>query len=162
MEKEKNECCPVFHPKNWDEKTFNWHNKTFIKATVPTLFHIPFPKTIEKKITNLMKMAEDSNKMPENPEDILMLFTDPNPFKSELYLSVTGHVPNADNMTITGEFLTKVFDGSYNALPKFMKQMNAYLSQQGKTAKKYYVHYAYCPKCIKKYGHNYTVLFAEI
>lgn len=29
-------------------------------------------------------------------------------------------------------------------------------------AKKYYVHYAYCPKCEKKFGHNYMILFAEV
>ena len=162
MKNEKNECCPVFHSKNWDEKTLKWNNKPFIKAAIPTLFHIPFPKMIEKRITKMMKMAEESNKMPENAEEILLLFTDPHPFKSELFLSVTGNVPNAENTTISGEFLTKVFDGSYNDALKFIKQMNSYLGKQGKTAKKYYIHYAYCPKCVRKFGHNYQLLFAEV
>lgn len=162
MKKERNECCPVFHPEKWDKKTFKWNQKQFIKDTIPTLFHIPFPPMIGKKITKMMKMAEDSNKLLENMEDVLLLFTDPHPFKSEIFLSVTGDVPNSNNTTISGTFMSKVFDGSYNTIPKFIKQMDEYLSTQNKKSKKYYMHYAYCPKCTKKFGNNYMILFAEV
>lgn len=40
--------------------------------------------------------------------------------------------------------------------------MDSYLSEQNKKAANYYVHYAYCPKCAEKAGHNYMVLFAEV
>ncbi|MGI9544161.1 MAG: hydrolase [Cyclobacteriaceae bacterium] len=156
------ECCPLFHPEKWDEKTFNWDHKNFIKETVPTLFHIPFPPMIGKKVTKLLEMAESSDMVSTDKEDVLLLFTDPNAFKSELYLSVTGNVPNANNISLTGTFMAKVFDGGYNAIPKFMKQMDAYLTKQNKKSKNNYVHYAYCPKCAKKAGHNYMVLFAEV
>ncbi|MGI9551057.1 MAG: hydrolase [Aurantibacter sp.] len=55
--------------------------------------------------------------------------------------------------------ISKVFDGAYNAVPKFIKQMDLYLSHHEQKAKKYYMHYAYCPK---EAGHNYMVLFAEL
>lgn len=162
MENEKNECCPVFHPEKWNNKNVNWNHKQFIKTSVPTLFHIPFPPMIGKKITKMMKMAEGSNKLSEKMDDVLLLFTDPHPFKSEMYLSVTGNVPNSNNTTISGSFIAKVFNGTYNAIPKYIKQMNGYLSAKNKKAKKYYVHYAYCPKCAKKFGNNYMILFAEV
>lgn len=162
MKKESNECCPKFSPEKWDEKTFNWNQKPFIKASIPTFFHIPIPKMIGKKVTQMMKLAEASKKIDQNPEDTLLLFTDPSPFKSDLLLSVTGKVINAQNTSLTGVFISKVFDGAYNSIPKFIKQMNTYLDEQDKKSKKYYVHYAYCPKCAKKYGNNYMVLFADI
>lgn len=162
MKAKTDQCCPLFHPEKWDDKTFEWDNKMFIKATIPTFFHIPFSPMLGKKITRMMKLAEDSNKLLENMEDVLLLFTDPNPFKSELYLSVTGKVPNSNNTTISGTFISKVFEGAYNAIPKFIKEMDAYLSTQQKKSKKYYVHYAYCPKCAKKFGNNYMILFAKI
>ncbi len=62
-------------------------------------------------------------------------------------------------MTISGKFISKVYDGPYNAVQKFVKDMEEFLE---KKAKDYYMHYAYCPKCAKKFGHNYAVLFAEI
>ncbi|SNR53964.1 hydrolase [Lutibacter flavus] len=162
MKKESNQCCPKFSTEKWDKKTFNWNQKPFIKSSIPTFFHIPIPRMIGKKVTRMMKLAEESKKIDENIEDTLLLFTDPSPFKSDLLLSVTGNVTNAKNTSLTGVFMSKVFDGPYNSIPKFIKQLNTYLSEQGKKAKNHYVHYAYCPKCAKKYGNNYMVLFAEI
>lgn len=158
----KKECCPKFNPKKWDEKTFVWKNKQFIKESIPTLFHIPFPPMIGKRITKMMNLANESKKEIAKKEDVLILFNDPSAFKSEIYLSVTDTVPNADNTKISGTFIGKVFAGSYNAIPKFMKQMNEYLAKKGKTAKDYYIHYAYCPKCAKKFGNNYMILFAKV
>jgi len=57
------ECCPKFNQEKWDEKTFDWDHKQFIKESVPTFFHIPLPPLIAKKIKNMMKMAEGSKKL---------------------------------------------------------------------------------------------------
>jgi len=162
MTQEKNECCPKFNPEKWDQKTFNWAAKPFIKETLPTLFHMPFPPMIGKKVGRMCKMAEGAHQAEANSEDVLLLFRDPSAFKSEIYLSVAGPVPGADNVTISGTFIGKVFAGPYNAVPKFIQEMNAYLAGQGKTAKDYYIHYAYCPKCAAKYGDNHMILFAQI
>jgi hypothetical protein len=162
MNSENKECCPKFIPEKWDQKTFNWVEKPFIKEAIPTFFHIPFPPMIGKKITKMCQMAEDSKMAESNKEDTLILFRDPGAFKSEIYLSVTGSVPNANNANLSGTFMSKVFAGSFNAVPQFMKQMDEYLATQGKKAKDYYIHYAYCPKCAEKYGNSYMIIFAKI
>jgi hypothetical protein len=162
MKQVNNECCPKFNLEKWNDKMFVWNKKKFIKTSVPTFFRIPFPPMIGKKMTRIMEIAENADKLTENKEDILMLFSNLNTFKSELYLSVTGDIPNSKNTTISGVLISKVFDGAYKDLPKYIKQMSADLRKQNKEAKKYYVHYAYCPKCTKKFGHNYMVLFAEV
>ncbi|HQF36287.1 MAG TPA: hypothetical protein PLL26_01430 [Candidatus Dojkabacteria bacterium] len=95
-------------------------------------------------------------------EDTLILFRDPTPFKGEIYISVEKDILSENNVVITGDFVSRVFDGGYNAIPKFIKEMEQYLSEMGKKAQDYYIHYAYCPKCAKKYGHNYIILFAKI
>jgi len=156
------ECCPKFEPAKWDGKTFVWENKPFIKETLPTFFHLPFPPTIGKKITKLCDASQRAQTMGDDPAEVLILFRDPSAFKSEIYLSVTGPVPEVENVNLSGTFIAKVFAGGYNAVPKFIKEMNVYLAAQGKTAKDYYIHYAYCPKCAKKYGNNYMILFARV
>jgi len=123
---------------------------------------MPLPSMIGKKATRMWKAAEDANRTSARREDVLLLFTDPTPFKSEIFLSVTGVVPGEDNVTISGSYVSKVFDGPYNAIPKYIKEMDRYLSEKGKRSKRYYVHYAYCPKCARKYSHNHMVLFAEV
>lgn len=156
------ECCPKFEPQRWDEKTFNWENKHFIKESIPTIFHMPFPKAIGKKVTKMMGLAEESDSLSDDKLDDLLLFNDPTAFKSDMYLSVSENVPYAHNVELSGTFISKVYDGAYHKVPKFMKQMNEYLRAQDEKADDYYIHYAYCPKCSKKFGHNYMVLFAEL
>ena len=148
--------------KNWTIKQFHWEHKPLIKASVPTLFHIPSQKILGKKITNMMKQVEDSNKMVKDNEDILLLFAEPHPFRSDMYISVTDQVPHTKNVRISGTFMAKVFDGSYKAVPKFMKQIDTCLGDKNKKAENYYVHYAYFPKCAEEANHNYIVFFAEI
>lgn len=158
----KKECCPKFNPKKWDKKTFNWKNKPFIMDSMPTFFHIPFPPMIGSKITKLWNLANESKKISSKTDEVLVLFRDPSAFKSELYISVTGNVSNANNVKLSGTFTARVFDGAYNAVPKFIKEMDNYLKKQGKTSKDYYIHYAYCPKCAEKYGNNYMIFFAKV
>lgn len=162
MNNEKKVCCPKFIPEKWDHKTHHWDHKPFVKETIPTLFHLPLPSMIGKKVAKMWKLIEAAKKAEANAEDTLLLFRDPSAFKSELYLSTTGSVPTANNVDISGAFISKIFDGPYNAIPKFIKQMNEYLDTQDKKAKDYYIHYAYCPKCAEKYGHNYLIIFAQI
>lgn len=161
MNNQNNECCPQFHPEKWDRKTQVWDKKRFIKESIPTLFHIPFPPMIGKKITKMWNLVE-KNQAAGNKEDVLILFRDPSAFKSEIYILVDKSIPEADNAEISGEFFSRVFDGGYNAVPKFIKIINEDLFKAGKKAKDYYVHYAYCPKCAKKFGHNYMIIFARI
>lgn len=156
------ECCPEFDPTIWDSKIFEWNNKKFIKDSLPTFFHIPFPPMIGKKITRMWKAVEESGAAAPNKIDTLVLFHDPSAFRSEIYISVEKDVPSEDNVVISGNFVSRVFEGGYNAIPKFIKVMDEYLAETGKRAKDYYIHYAYCPKCAKKFGHNYMVLFADI
>lgn len=110
----------------------------------------------------MCKQAEAVDAMTEDMTETLVLFHDPSAFRSEIFMSVTQHVPEAENVTLSGTFVSKVFDGPYKDAPKFMKEMDAYLAQSNQTAKDYYVHYAYCPKCQKKFRRNYQIFFAKV
>lgn len=156
------ECCPEFDEKKWDKQVFTWDWKPFIKESIPTFLHIPFPPMIGKKMKKMYDLASKANANIPDKTDALVLFHDPSAFKSEIFYSVTAEVEGANNTTISGTYEARVFDGPYNAIPKYIKEMEKYLSQKGKTAKDYYVHYAYCPKCAKEYGNNYMILFAEV
>ncbi|MBU0612595.1 hypothetical protein KKB10_01130 [Patescibacteria group bacterium] len=157
----KEECCPAFNPDPWQGKEHHWQDKLFIMETMPQFFHIPFPSKIGKMMDRQWKKIEDANAEPEMA-DFLWLSYDPSPWKAEHYIAVTKEVPNAENVKISGNFISKVFDGPYNAAPKWIKEMDNYLEEKGKKSKKYYFYYTTCPKCAKKHGHNYVVLFAQI
>jgi hypothetical protein len=155
----KDECCPEFDPSRWEKKTHIWHDKKFIQDNVRQFLHIPL--NMVQVVTKMFAKIEAAGACPPD-EDFLMLAYDPSPWKSELYMTVTKEVPNARMTTISGTFISRVFDGPYNAIPKSIKEMDEYLAAQGKKALKYYIHYAYCPKCSKKFGHNYCIAFAQV
>lgn len=159
---DNNECCSKFDVEKWDKKILNWNNKKFIKDNILEIFHIPLQSMISKKIIKMWTAAEACGASPVNAEDTLILFKDPTPFRGEIYMSVEKNVPSENNVEISGNFVSRVFDGRYSDIPKFIKEMDKYLAQTGKKSTDYYIHYAYCHKCAKKFGNNYMVLFAKI
>ncbi|MFC1647186.1 hydrolase [Patescibacteria group bacterium] len=162
MDDEKKDiCCQEFNPVGWDGKTHFWKDKLFIKDKIPQLFHIPIPAMIGKMITKQWKKATDAGAAPDL-KDFLWLSYDPSPWVSEHYIYVTKEVPDAENVMFTGNYISKVFDGPYNYAPKWMKEMDKYLKDINQTPKKYYFYFTTCPKCAKKHGHNYVVLFAQV
>jgi hypothetical protein len=92
----------------------------------------------------------------------LLLAYDPSPWKSEFYLAVTQEVPEAENVRLTGKFISKVFDGPFQEVPKWMKEMDEAMAADGEKVLKYYFYYTTCPRCAKIYGHNYVVAFGQV
>lgn len=155
------ECCPRFDPTPWDNKTHEWRDKLFIKDSIPQFMHMPWPPMVGKVIVRMWDSAKKANAAPE-ASDVVFLAYDPSPWKSEFFLSVTKEVPSVENITLSGTFISKVFEGPYRNVPKWMAQMDTFLAEQNKKAIKYYFYYTTCPKCAKKYGKNYVVVFAQI
>jgi hypothetical protein len=154
-------CCPQFHPERWDNVRHSWYQKLFLKDSVPELFHIPFPGTYEKAIARMWKKAKDADAAPE-AKDFLLLAHDPSSFKGELYMSVTKEMPGGQTVTLTGIFFSRVFEGGYGDVRKFLHQMNNFLELNEMIASKHYIYFPYCPKCAKKYGHNYIVVLSQL
>jgi len=155
------ECCPRFDPGPWQEKELVWKDKLFVKETVPQFMHIPLPGTFGKAVGRMWKKIEDAKARPDTV-DFIMLSAESSPWKGEIYITATKEVPEAQNVKLSGTYLTKVFDGPYNDVPKWMREMVPYIAAKGKSAKRWFFYYTTCPKCAKKYGHNYVVAFAEV
>jgi hypothetical protein len=153
--------CPVFDPEPWDRKTWEWREKLFLKDSLREFFHIPSPVTVGKLVDRMWKTAQDAGATPDL-KDFILMATDPTPFRGEYYMSLTKEIPGANMVRITGTFYTRVFDGPYNAVPKWIRELKADAAAQGIKFTDYYFYYTTCPKCAKKFGHNYTVAFAGV
>lgn len=150
------ECCPRFDPAPWDEKELVWENKLFVKDRVISLFHIPlnFGSVMKRNVAAIEAADAQSQSM-------LVLSDEKSLWGAEVYIEVTKEIPGADMATISGVFLSKVFEGPYKNMGKWIADMKAYLAAQGKDLKKMYFYYTTCPKCAKKYGKNYVVILAQ-
>lgn len=150
-------CCPSFDPEPWDRKAFVWEDKPFVRGTIRSFFHIPM--NFGSVISELMKKIEASGAQTDEP---LVLSYDSSSWKSELLISVKREVPGLDMVVISGTFMTKVFEGPYKNMGEWIREMKEHVEGQGKEVKKLYAFYTACPKCARKYGKNYVVLFAQI
>ncbi len=152
-------CCPKFDPIPWNEKKIVWDKKTFIKDRVFCLFHIPI--NFGSKMIKNVKIMESSQAVPEMSE-FIVLSNNETLWGMDIYIKTKQEIPNANNVTISGSFLSKVFEGEYRNIPKWIEEMKIYVSSKGTEIKDLFFYYTTCPKCAKKYGNNYVVLLAKI
>lgn len=151
------ECCPKFDPAPWDEKIIEWKDKLFVTDHVTSFFHIPL--NMGSKITKNMALIEKAD---AGESYQLMLTDEKSSWGSDIYIAVSRNVPDAEMAKISGTFLTKVFDGPFQNVGKWAKEMERFVKSKDRVLKKMYFSYTTCPKCAKKFGHNYVVIVAEI
>ncbi|MFH2136079.1 MAG: hydrolase [Patescibacteria group bacterium] len=149
-------CCEPFNPEPWQEKEIKWENKLFVKDHVTSFLHIPL--NMGKKVIKNMALIEKAGAKGEQ----LMLTDEKSSWGADIYIDATHEVPGAKMATLSGTFLTKVFEGPYQNAGKWAKEMVEYVKSKNKILKKLYFSYTTCPACAKAYGKNYVVLFAQV
>jgi len=150
-------CCPKFDPAPWDEKTVQWENRKFVKDHVITLFYMPlnFGRMMKRFSNNLVTAGAE---MP----DYLCLSDQTSKWNMDLYLAVDKEIPGAENVTVSGKFYCKVYEGSFRETGKWCSDFDGHLKSKEFRYSKKYMWYTTCPKCAKKYGKNYVVMFARL
>jgi len=150
-------CCPRFIPEPWDEKEITWQGKLFVKDRVRCLLHVPlgFGKVVVRNVEKI----QAAGALPDQP---LMLADHVSPWRIELYIAVGKEVPGCEMATISGTFLSKVFEGPFKDAGKWCARMRDFVTARGRQPGRIYHSYTTCPRCAKYYGKNYTVLLAQV
>jgi hypothetical protein len=151
-------CCPRFNTEGWDDQDLHFKDKLFVKADSRSIFH--FPINIASVFEKTSSAIEKAGAWP--PEQCIILTYDQSAWREEHLFAVTKEVPGQNMLHLSGDYLTKVFEGPYKDAPKWEKEMEALVEGKGKQAKKVYFFYTTCPKCAKFYGKNYVVAVAEV
>lgn len=153
---EKETCCPKFDPTPWNEKDFEWNNKRFIKGKVFTLFYMPMNfGTVIKRM--MRKIQNAGAKTP----DWMGLSDHTSKWNMDLYVAVDREIPGAENTTLSGRFVSKVYEGPYKDTGKWCKDFEDFVKNKNLDIKKWYMWYTTCPKCAKKYGKNYVAIIGK-
>lgn len=154
----KKDCCPKFEPAPWDGKTFTWQSKKFIKGSVCTVFNIPMNFGSAMK-----KLQAQVDKAGATMPDYMALSDHTSKWNMDLYVAVDKDVPGAQNVTLSGTFLCKVYEGKFQDTGKWCANFSEYAKQHGyATIQTWYMWYTTCPKCAKKYGKNYVAIFGKV
>ncbi len=151
------ECCPKFDPAPWDEKELIWENRLFIKDRVTSFFHIPLNfGAVMKRNVGAIEAAD------AKPETMVVLSDENSLWGADVYIEVTKDIPGTNMVTISGTFLSKVFEGPYRNMRKWIEEMKTFVQSKDKHHEKLYFFYTTCPKCAKKYGKNYVAILAKL
>lgn len=150
-------CCPPFDPALWDGTMHEWHDKLFIKDKVVTLFYMPLNfGGAMKRLDAAVRGANAT--MP----DMMCLSEHTSKWNMNVYLAVDRAIPGADNVTLSGSFFSKVYEGPYKNIGMWYKEFDKTVTERGMDIGPMYMWYTTCPKCAKKYGRNYVVIVGKL
>ena len=154
---DQHECCPRFDPEPWDETEFTWENRRFVRDRVTSVLHIPlnFGAVMKRNLGPIQAAGAF-------PDTVVVLSDENSLWGADVYIEVTREIPGSTMAAISGSFLSKVFEGPYRDMRKWIKEMRAFVQSKGKSLQKLYFFYTTCPKCARKYGKNYVAILAQV
>ncbi|HEX4935717.1 MAG TPA: hydrolase [Gemmatimonadaceae bacterium] len=150
-------CCARLDVAKWDGREVQWTDKPFLKDHVRAILHIPL--NTGAVMGRDQKAIEAAAAYPADP---LWLFDEVSPWGADVYIAVDHAVPDTETVRLSGKYLTKVFEGPYRDVGKWLKAMDAYVAGRGYETKRHLFFYATCPSCARKFGKNQVVLFSQV
>ena len=150
-------CCKRFNPEPWNDKQIHFRDTLFIKDRILSFVYVPLNYGMVMR-RNLHKMERAGSKMLKP-----LIITDKSTlWGADVYLQVDQIIPDAQMVSLSADFLAKVFEGPFSDLGKWLQEMKKFLTYKGKAMKKIYFYHTTCPACAREYGKNFTVLLAEL
>jgi hypothetical protein len=151
-------CCAKFNPQGWEAQELHLRDKPFVRAETRSLMYVPL--NMGKVFARVLGNIEKAGAM--DAANFIVLSRDKSAFAAEHLFAVTKPVPEEKMTTLTGEFITKVFEGPYQKVRNWRKEMTDLVRARGGEPKSIWFFYTTCPKCAKAYGQNYVVGVAEL
>jgi hypothetical protein len=96
-----------------------------------------------------------------DPDNTIVLSRDLSPWKAEHLFATDKNVPDEDTTSLSGDFVTKVFEGPYREAKSWYSEMENVVRSRGKDPARIYFYYTTCPKCAAAMGKNYVVGLAK-
>lgn len=150
-------CCERFDPTPWQARWLALDGKQFVQDRVRSCLRIPlnFGAVMARNMAAIQKAGAEAKGM-------LVLSDENSPWGADVYLETAKPVPGAQMATISGTFLAQAYEGPYRNIPRWIADLKTQAAAKGKTLRKIYFYYTTCPKCAKKYGQNFVVLFGQV
>ena len=152
------DCCPKFNPDGWDGQELHLRDKAFVHATTRSVMHVPV--NMGSVFARVQQRMDDQKAW--DPDNYITLSKESSPWKADHYFAVTKPVEGEEMTTLSGDYVTKVFEGPYKDVKEWYGEMERVVRDRGKEPGEIYFFYTTCPKCAKAYGKNYVVGVAQI
>ena len=151
-------CCPRFQPEGWEGQDLHFQDKRFLRATTLSAMHIPL--NMGRVFGRVQAAIEQQGAALDSGYFVMTL--ESSPWGAEHYFAVARDVEGEQMISLTGDYMTKVFEGPFRDAGKWHEAMLDAAREAGKEPGKVYFFYTTCPKCAKVYGQNYVVGLVEV
>lgn len=151
-------CCPKFNPEGWDGQELHFRNKPMVRAVTMAALHIPL--NMGKVFQRVQTHIEDDGAF--DPDNFIVLSRDTSPWAAEHLFSVSTTVADEEMTALSGDFITKVFEGPYRDARDWYEELQELVREKGRIPGDIHFFYTTCPRCAKAYGKNYVVGVAEL
>lgn len=151
-------CCPKFNAEGWDGQTLHFKDKPFVRAKTISVAHVPL--NMGRVFGRVLGKIDAAKAV--DPAHAIVLSRDLSAFSGEHLFAVEADVPGEEKITLSGDFLTKVFEGPFSKMGAWQEEMQALAKSKGRDAKAVWFYYTTCPKCAKVYGKNPVVGLVEL
>ncbi|MBS0126422.1 hydrolase [Thetidibacter halocola] len=146
-------CCARFNPEGWDGQVLRFEDKPFVRASTHSVMHVPVD--MGRVFGRVFRHMEDQEAM--DIGQTLVLSRDRSAWNAEHLFATTKPVDTEENVTLSGDFVTKVFEGPYRTARDWYGEMQDLVRSRGSEPTDIWFFYTTCPKCAKAYGKNYVV-----
>ncbi|WP_413872919.1 hydrolase [Albidovulum sp.] len=146
-------CCPRFNPEGWDGQDLHFRDEAFVRATTKSAMHVPL--NMGNVFVRVHRHLQDAGA--DDPDDFVVLSRDLSPWQSEHLFAVSRPVPQEETTRLTGDYVTRVFEGPYRDARHWHAEMATLARDRGATADEVDFFYTTCPRCAKADGRNYVV-----
>ena len=151
-------CCPRFNDKGWDGQILRFKDKPFVRATTHAVAHLPID--MGKVFSRVLGKIDAGHAV--DPSHMIVMSRDLSAFKGEHLFAVDTAISGEENIRISGDYLTKVFEGPFSQVRQWQYDMQALANEKGRAANAVWFYYTTCPKCAKVYGKNPVVGLVEL
>lgn len=155
-------CCPRFHPEDWQDVTLRLRDKPFLRAETRSALHIPLNmgSVFTRVLTRLADTGADAG------DQHIVLSRELSAWKAEHLFAIGPEgeekLAGQETVRLSGDFLTRVFEGPYRNLPDWQRTLQQDAAARGRPEAETWFWYATCPKCAKAHGRNYVVGLARL
>jgi hypothetical protein len=136
----------------------HFKGKKFAHATTRSAMHMPL--NMGSVFARVQEKVEKAKA--QSADNTIVLSHETSPWKADHYFAVDRNIEGEEMTTLSGDYITKVFEGPYSKVKGWHEEMRALAKTRNAESKPIYFFYTTCPKCAKAYGRNYVVGVAEV
>ncbi|WP_284614767.1 hydrolase [Aquabacterium humicola] len=151
-------CCPKFDPAGWDDQALHLRDKPFVRAGTRSVMYVP--QDMGEVFARVFRHIEQAGASGE--DGVLVMSRDLSPTNAEHLFAVSKPVPEEQMTTLSGDFVTKVFEGPYERIGQWRDELAQRVRAHHAVPGDVYFFYTTCPKCAQAYGRNYVVGIAAL